>query len=83
MIVLGIDPGIAITGYGFIKLNDLNEPEMLAYGVIDSTAVRGTSSRLIFLFDELTRLIDQFRPDYCAVEKLFFSKESKNCHGSQ
>ncbi len=77
MIVLGIDPGIAITGYGFIKLNDSNEPEMLAYGVIDSTAVRGTSSRLIFLFDELTRLINQFKPDYCAVEKLFFQKNQK------
>jgi len=57
MIVLGIDPGIAITGYGFIKLNDLNEPEMLAYGVIDSTAVRGTSSRLIFLFDEFGEIL--------------------------
>lgn len=77
MIVLGIDPGIAITGYGLIRLNELNEPEMIKYGVINSTAERDTSSRLIFLFDELTKLIKEFRPEYCAVEKLFFQKNQK------
>lgn len=77
MIVLGIDPGIAITGFGLIKLNDLNEPELIEYGVINSTAEGNTSSRLIMLYRQLTALIEKFRPDYSAVEKLFFQKNQK------
>ena len=77
MIVLGIDPGIAITGFGLIRLNDLNEPELIKYGVINSTAEGDTSSRLVFLYRELTELIEQFKPEYTAVEKLFFQKNQK------
>ncbi|MDD2522154.1 MAG: crossover junction endodeoxyribonuclease RuvC [Anaerolineaceae bacterium] len=77
MIVLGIDPGIAITGFGLIGLNQLNEPELITHGVINSTAEGDTSSRLIFLYRELTALIDQYKPEYSAVEKLFFQKNQK------
>ena len=77
MIVLGIDPGIAITGFGLITLNQLNEPELIAHGVINSTAEGDTSSRLVFLYRELTNLIDLYNPDHCAVEKLFFQKNQK------
>lgn len=77
MIILGIDPGIAITGYGLIRLNDRNEPELIRYGVIDSTAESETSSRLIFLYQELTKLIETHQPAYAAVEKLFFQKNHK------
>jgi crossover junction endodeoxyribonuclease RuvC len=77
MIVLGIDPGIAITGFGLIRLYDLNEPELIKHGVINSTAEGDTSSRLVFLYRELTELIEQFKPEYTAVEKLFFQKNQK------
>ena len=77
MIVLGIDPGIAITGFGLIRPNRLNEPEAIHYGVINSTAEGDTSSRLIFLYRELTELIEQYKPDQSAVEKLFFQKNQK------
>lgn len=77
MIVLGIDPGIALTGFGLIRLNDLNEPELITHGVINSTAEGDTSSRLIFLYRELTELIEQYKPDQSAVEKLFFQKNQK------
>lgn len=77
MIVLGIDPGIAITGFGLIRLNELNEPELIKYGVIKSTAEGDTSSRLVFLYRELTEIIEQFTPEYAAVEKLFFQKNQK------
>ncbi len=77
MIVLGIDPGIALTGFGLIRLNNLNEPELIKHGVINSTAEGDTSSRLIFLYRELTKLIEQFEPEYAAVEKLFFQKNLK------
>ncbi len=77
MLVLGIDPGIAITGFGLIRLNDLNEPELIKYGVINSTAEGDTSSRLIMLYRELSELIEQYQPEYSAVEKLFFQKNQK------
>lgn len=77
MIILGIDPGIAITGYGLIRQNDRNEPELIEYGVINSTAESDTSSRLIFLYRELSALIEQYQPTHCAVEKLFFQKNHK------
>ncbi|MCK9246932.1 MAG: crossover junction endodeoxyribonuclease RuvC [Anaerolineaceae bacterium] len=77
MIVLGIDPGIAITGYGLVTLNDSNEPLIIAHGVIDTTAEENTSSRLIFLYRELAALIERYQPEYSAVEKLFFQKNHK------
>lgn len=77
MIVLGIDPGIAITGYGLVTLNDHNEPVMIAHGVIDATAEGNTSSRLIFLYRELAALIERYQPEHSAVEKLFFQKNHK------
>lgn len=77
MLVLGIDPGIAITGFGLIRLNDLNEPELIKYGVINSTAEGDTSSRLVYLYRELTKLIEQHKPEYAAVERLFFQKNQK------
>lgn len=77
MIVLGIDPGIAITGFGLIRPNQLNEPEAIHYGVINSTAEGNTSSRLIYLYRELTALIEEYQPKACAVEKLFFQKNQK------
>jgi crossover junction endodeoxyribonuclease RuvC len=77
MIVLGIDPGIAITGYGFLRLNDRNEPEPLTYGVIDTTAEKDTPSRLLSLYRELNALIDEYQPSHCAIERLFFVKNQK------
>lgn len=77
MIVLGIDPGIAITGYGFLRLNERNEPEMINYGVIDTTAEKDTPSRLLSLYRELSALIERHQPSHCAVERLFFVKNQK------
>ena len=77
MIVLGVDPGIAVTGYGLITLNQLNEPELITYGIINSTAEGDTSSRLVYLYRALTDLINEYNPQYCAVEKLFFQKNHK------
>lgn len=74
MLILGIDPGLTRTGIGLIRLNQRNEPELVHYEVIDSTAVSSTSSRLIFLFDHLTSLIETYQPTESAMEKLFFQR---------
>jgi crossover junction endodeoxyribonuclease RuvC len=63
MPILGIDPGIAITGYGLIDLDPAGNPIPVKYGVIDSTAVKGTSS-----------LLADYNPSSCGLEKLYFSK---------
>ena len=77
MLVLGIDPGIAITGYGFIRTSDRNNYTCLTYGVITTKAELPDAERLNILFDELTELIRLHRPDTGAVEKLFFQKNVK------
>ncbi len=74
MLILGIDPGLTRTGIGLIGLNEHNEPELVHYEVIDSTAVSSTSSRLIFLYDRLSTLIETYQPTEAAMEKLFFQR---------
>lgn len=74
MLILGIDPGLTRTGIGLIRLDQRNEPELVHYEVIDSTAVSSTSSRLIFLYERLSALIETHRPTESAMEKLFFQR---------
>ena len=74
MLILGIDPGLTRTGIGLIRLDQRNEPELVHYEVIDSTAVSSTSSRLIFLYDRLSALIETYQPTESAMEKLFFQR---------
>ena len=73
MLILGIDPGLTRTGFGLIRLNQHNESELVHYEVIDSTAVSSNSSRLIF-FMKPSALIDTYKPDETAMEKLFFQR---------
>ena len=77
MLVLGIDPGIAITGYGLIQTDQRNDYKCMTYGVITTQAGLPDAERLNILFDELTQLILLHQPDVSAVEKLFFQKNVK------
>lgn len=72
-IVLGIDPGIADTGYGFIKV-DGSSLKCLAYGSIKTSPKDSLELRLLKLYQELTALIKKYQPDEAAVEQLFFNK---------
>ncbi|MDD2680507.1 MAG: crossover junction endodeoxyribonuclease RuvC [Patescibacteria group bacterium] len=75
-IILGIDPGIADTGYGFIKVNG-NRLECLAYGSIKTPANEDLSLRLQMLHKELSSLIKKYKPERAAMEQLFFNKNVK------
>lgn len=73
MLVLGIDPGIATTGYGLVRDVD-DGPAPVAYGVIQTAAGAPMPERLLALHGQLQALIRQHRPDTGAVEKLFFQR---------
>ena len=71
MLVLGIDPGTATTGYGLVR-DTANGIEMVAYGAILTTPDQTPAERLQSLYDQLNELILLHRPDAASVEKLFF-----------
>jgi len=76
MIVLGIDPGMAIMGYGVI--NEKNgHLEVLDYGVETTPARMDTGERLLRIFESVESLILKHQPDAMAIEELFFNKNSK------
>ena len=73
MVVLGIDPGTALTGYGFIDVADNGTLTAIDYGVISTPAKQKMEYRLLTLFEELQQKILLHKPAYGSVEKLFFS----------
>jgi crossover junction endodeoxyribonuclease RuvC len=74
MLVLGIDPGTATTGYGLVRENDDGSFEAVAYGVITTPAHTPMPNRLHQLHGEITQLIARYQPDAAAIESLFFGK---------
>ncbi len=73
MLVLGIDPGTATTGYGLVREAETG-PAMVAYGVITTPAGAPMPERLLTLYRGLQQIIALHNPDTGAVEKLFFQK---------
>jgi len=76
-IILGIDPGIADTGYGVIKKDGNNNLECITYGSIKTKAHTELSDRLNILNQELNKIIKKYKPEKFAVEELFFCKNVK------
>lgn len=73
-ITVGIDPGTGTTGYGVVGLTHEGEFVLLACGVIRTPPRTAMHLRLQELFNDLRDLIDEFRPQALAVEKLFFGR---------
>lgn len=74
MLTLGIDPGTATIGYGFVReLND-GSLEAVAYDVIKTPAKTPMWERLKTIHDQLATLVATYQPDRSAVEELFFAK---------
>lgn len=72
-LALGIDPGIATTGYGVVR-DTSTGPQLVAYGVILTPAGTPLPQRLLTLHGRLRTLLMEYRPDTAAVEKLFFQR---------
>ena len=73
MRILGIDPGIAIVGFGLIESNR-GSVRMLQYGAVTTEAGLPLATRLVQIENDMTALIAQLKPDEIAIEELFFSK---------
>jgi len=76
MIIFGIDPGVADTGYGIIK-TDGQRLSCLDYGSIKTRAKTELAERLEIISKELGKIIKKHKPDLIAVEQLFFCKNIK------
>jgi crossover junction endodeoxyribonuclease RuvC len=79
MIILGIDPGTATTGYGIIKQNPKNKGqfEILDFGIIATKKNLSDAKRLTILAEDLQELIKKFKPQRAGVERLFFTSNQK------
>lgn len=73
MIVLGIDPGTAMTGYGIVERTG-STLRAIDYGCIETTPAWTLPQRLMAIHEVITGLIDTHKPELVAVERLFFSK---------
>ncbi|MFH0906981.1 MAG: crossover junction endodeoxyribonuclease RuvC [bacterium] len=76
MIILGIDPGTAITGYGIIK-KTADKLKIIEYGCIKTEPDLSTSERLYKIDQQLIKLIKKHKPQRIAVEDIFFFKNLK------
>lgn len=78
MVILGIDPGTATTGYGFIqKTQSGNGFKILEYGIIATKKELLDAERLEILAQDLESLMKKHRPAALGVEKLFFTSNQK------
>ncbi len=76
MIVLGIDPGTATTGYGVIDVNKDNY-QVVEFGLIETDKNGAPEIRLADIYKQMGTIIKKFKPDIMAVEKLFFAANAK------
>ncbi|MCK4554415.1 crossover junction endodeoxyribonuclease RuvC [Candidatus Parcubacteria bacterium] len=76
-LILGIDPGIADTGYGIIQNGKSGNLSCLYYGSIKTKAKTEMAGRLEIINKELGRIIKKYKPNLMAVEQLFFCKNVK------
>lgn len=72
-IILGIDPGTTIMGYGVLRVVG-NKPEMIAMGIIDLRKYGNHYLKLRRIFERVTGVIDSYLPDELAIEAPFFGK---------
>ena len=72
MIILGIDPGLAIVGWGVVEYNG-NHFRTLGYGSIQTPSTMSTEDRLVEIYRRMCQLIETYKPDCMAVEELFWN----------
>ncbi|MBR6126332.1 crossover junction endodeoxyribonuclease RuvC [bacterium] len=76
MKILGIDPGMAIVGYGLVEYEN-DKIELLTSGSIQTNKDSTDSERLLEIFNDLSSVVETYKPDCASVENLFFFKNQK------
>ena len=76
MKILGIDPGMAIVGYGLVEYEN-DKIELLTSGSIQTNKDSTDSERLLEIFNALSSVVETYKPDCASVENLFFFKNQK------
>ena len=76
MIILGIDPGYAIVGFGVLEYKN-NHFGVIDYGAILTDAKTPFNQRLEIIYDRLCQIIEFHRPDAMSVEKVFYNSNAK------
>ena len=76
MKILGLDPGMAIVGYGLIDI-EKDYIKLLSSGSIQTSKVFTDSKRLLEIYNDLSFIVEKFQPDCASVEQLFFFKNQK------
>ncbi|GET38342.1 MULTISPECIES: crossover junction endodeoxyribonuclease RuvC [Microseira] len=70
--ILGLDPGLAVLGFGVIRCQMPQSPTPLDFGAIKTEANTEMGERLRTIYDDLHTLMQEWQPDLVAIEKLFF-----------
>ncbi|HHE65716.1 MAG TPA: crossover junction endodeoxyribonuclease RuvC [Bacteroidetes bacterium] len=76
MRIIGIDPGLNITGFGIIEISD-NGLQCLKYGGIRTSSSASFTDKLLNIHQQVQCVIEEFRPNYCAVENIFYHRNKK------
>lgn len=76
MLILGLDPGTATTGYGFIEVKD-NDFSFVEFGLIETKKDTSPESRLAVIYESINTLLKRIHPDTLVIEKVFFSNNAK------
>lgn len=77
MKILGIDPGMAIVGYGMIDVDNNGSIKLLTSGSIQTDKKLSDSKRLLEIYNDLSQIVEMYKPDCASVEQLFFFKNQK------
>ncbi|HCF37940.1 MAG TPA: crossover junction endodeoxyribonuclease RuvC, partial [Thermosipho africanus] len=76
MRIIGVDPGYGILGYGILEKNK-NKISHVTHGVITTEKDVPMYKRLGYIYDRFVELLEEYSPDACAIESLFFYKNVK------
>lgn len=76
MIILGIDPGYAIVGYGVLEYSN-NKFKVIEYGAITTNSKTDMFDRFKSIYDDICDVMERTKPDFMAIEELFFNSNQK------
>lgn len=76
MVILGIDPGYAIVGYGAVSFGNCKF-KPLGYGCIETSSAASFTQRIVTIYDKMSEILNKVKPDVVSMEKLYFQTNQK------